>query len=155
MVSKDNQIANENQLFRNINSSIIQNISSLNLVEDRPNFDIATGLFNVLCDNDPRLREFFDQVNQVLKNYLQVTPYDMKPSSCVMCGSEDITPHESYDKNMKDLLGNIELKIQRYRCKSCDSTFSLDDNPLNIEECQISLPLSRLMVLLYTGGSFT
>lgn len=87
--SKDIEFVNENQLFRIINSSIIPDISSLNLVEDRPNFDIATGstgstgLFNILCNNDPRVREFFDQVNQVLKNYLQVTPYDMKPGSHV------------------------------------------------------------------------
>lgn len=152
---KSEDFTKSNLIFslEDINHDITKVISLLNLNDKLPNFDINTGIFQVLADRDPSVDYFISMVNKILQFYLHTTVYDEKPGFCPKCESPDIEIHNTYTKSIQDITGIVELTIQRYQCKNCEVTFSLDqDNPLSFPECHISKCLSRLMTILYTGG---
>lgn len=145
-------ISNQLAELYDINMSVIEELSP-NLVAVQPKFDITFGLFDTISQIDPLLHSFFESINYLLCLYLKNTIFDMKWENCPYCQSTDIGHHGIHDKDMKDLTGIVPVNVQRYICKNCDGTFSLGDKELfNLSECQVSLPLSRLMVALYTGG---
>lgn len=152
MKSEDFTTIKQEFSLENINSDITEVISQQIHATHLSNFDISHGIFSIISSIDPELTSFFSNINYLLNLYLENSIFDMKWENCIYCNSENITTHDFYNKSMKDLVGMISIKIQRYMCKDCNATFSLDDGPLNLAECQISLPLSRLMVTLYTGG---
>ena len=136
-----------------INCDITKVISQNIFITKLPDFDIKTGVFKVLADHDPKLNEFFDSVNNILQIYLLNNPFNTGPKNCPKCGDGDIRPHGAYSKNIQESIGLIELMVQRYMCKKCKTTFSIGpDDQLTPWECHYSMDISRLMVVLYTGG---
>ncbi len=123
MKSKDFTKSKSIFSLENINHDITQVLSSVKFGSKEPNFDIKLGIMKIIADKDPSFDYFINNVNNIIQLYLHTTVYDTFPKNCPKCGNTAIYPYDTYDKSIKDMVGIVEIKIQRYMCRNCGGTF--------------------------------
>jgi len=113
------------------------------------------GNLQILAEADHNLGEFLNGFAILLKNYLHSLVYDNKPEACQTCGSSEIVKNGTYNKPFNDLIGSYQIRIQRYKCKICKGTTSIDDKSMDelaFRFSGTSISISKLAVVLYNGG---
>ena len=150
---KSEDFNQSNQLFslENINHDLTQVVSEQVSCEVSCDINLKFGIFQSLSEIDPILGQFLTNIEYSLQLYLKTKVYNADARVCPTCQGQNIRFHNTYTKSIKDIFGIVEVEIQRYWCKMCEQSFSLDD-AFTFSDCHISKPLSRLMVILYTGG---
>ncbi|MCY3415150.1 MAG: ISL3 family transposase, partial [Candidatus Heimdallarchaeota archaeon] len=116
---------------------------------------LFSGNLQILADKDNHLKNFLNGFSILLDNYLSSLIYDTQPQLCQSCGSDRLVRNGSYTKVINDLIGAYQIRIQRYLCKSCKKTTSIDASSMDELTYRFSgtaISISKLAAVLYNGG---
>lgn len=128
--------------------------SSVNFYE-KSTLKLFQGNLQLLGDADKDFGRLLDGFSILIENYLKSYVYDAEPQACQTCKSSEIVKNGKFDKPFNDLIGSYSIKIQRYLCKICSGTTSIDEKSMDELAFQFSgtsISISKLAVILYNGG---